>query len=83
MNGLAGALIAVGFAFAQATSASEAQSSDADSTGAQPDPAETEWQPTLNYIALPPSAAPLDNLLPFNGVGANPGLMNTSKSSRR
>ena len=79
MNGLTGALIAAGFAFAQATSASDAQSSDADSTERQPDPAETEWQPTLNYIALPPSAAPLDNLLPFNGVGANPGLMNTSK----
>ncbi len=49
-----------------------------DSTAAA-DPAETEWQPTINYIALPPSATPLDNLLPFNGVGANPGLMNTSK----
>ena len=79
MNGLAGALIAVGFAYAQATSASEAQSSDADSAESQPDPAETEWQPTLHYIDLPPSAAPLDNLLPFNGVGATPNLMNTSK----
>jgi hypothetical protein len=67
LNGLAGALIAVGFAYAQATSASEAQSSDADSAESQPDPAETEWQPTLHYIDLPPSAAPLDNLLPFNG----------------
>jgi hypothetical protein len=38
-----------------------------------------EWQPTLHYIDLPPSAAPLDNLLPFNGVGATPNLMNTSK----
>ena len=75
---LAGAFFAAGFAFSQASAASDAQSSDVDSTAAA-DPAETEWQPTINYIALPPSATPLDNLLPFNGVGANPGLMNTSK----
>ncbi|WP_295680154.1 cell surface protein SprA [uncultured Fibrobacter sp.] len=79
LNGLAGALIAVGFAYAQAASAPESQSSDTDPAEAQPDPAETEWQPSINYIDLPPSAAPLDNLLPFNGVGANPSLMNTNK----
>ena len=79
LNGLAGALIAVGFAYAQAASAPESQSSDTDPAEAQPDPAETEWQPSIHYIDLPPSAAPLDNLLPFNGVGASSNLMNTSK----
>lgn len=45
----------------------------------QADPAETEWQPTINYIALPPSTAPLDNLIPSSAVGASPALMKTSK----
>jgi cell surface protein SprA len=54
-----------------------ADAETADSTAA--DPAETEWQPTLNYFPLPPSATPLNNLLPFGGVGASPRLMKETK----
>ncbi len=43
------------------------------------DPAETEWQPTYQYIALPPSVNPLNGLLPFGGVGSSPRLMNNNK----
>ena len=50
----------------------------ADSTAAA-DPAETEWQPTLQYFPLPASATPLNNLLPFGGVGASPRLMKETK----
>ena len=50
----------------------------ADSVSAA-DPAETEWQPTLQYFPLPPSATPLNNLLPFGGVGASPRLMKETK----
>lgn len=45
----------------------------------EPDPAETEWQPTYQYMELPPSATPLNNLLPFGGIGASPRLMKTTK----
>lgn len=50
-----------------------------DSTEVPEDPAATEWQPTLNYIDLPPSASPLNSLLPFNGVGGSSTLMKTTK----
>lgn len=43
------------------------------------DPAETEWQPTYQYVPLPPSATPLNNMLPFGGIGASPRLMKTTK----
>lgn len=43
------------------------------------DPAETEWQPTYQYMALPPSATPLNSMLPFGGIGASPRLMKTTK----
>ena len=46
---------------------------------AEQDPAETEWQPTYQYMALPPSATPLNSLLPFGGIGASPRLMKTNK----
>ena len=54
-----------------------ADAESADSTAA--DPAETEWQPTLNYFPLPSSATPLNSLLPFGGVGASPRLMKETK----
>ena len=38
-----------------------------------------EWNPAIKYIPVPKSTSPLDGLLPFGGVGARPGLMNTSK----
>ena len=50
---------------------------DAETT--ESDPAETEWQPTYQYISLPPSVTPLNGLLPFGGIGASPRLMSTSK----
>lgn len=43
------------------------------------DPAETEWQPTYQYMELPPSATPLNNMLPFGGIGASPRLMKSTK----
>ena len=56
----------------------------ADSSGyapaeAEPDPAETEWQPTYQYMELPPSATPLNGMLPFGGVGASPRLMKNNR----
>ena len=38
-----------------------------------------EWTPSVKYLPVPKSTSPLDGLLPFNGVGARAGLMNTSK----
>lgn len=43
------------------------------------DPAETEWQPTYQYMPLPPSATPLNSMLPFGGIGSSPRLMKTTK----
>ena len=37
------------------------------------------WAPAIKYFPVPKSTSPLDGLLPFGGVGARPGLMNTSK----
>jgi len=51
----------------------------AEATAESPDPAETEWQPTLQYFPLPPSSNPLNSLLPFGGVGASPRLMKETK----
>ena len=41
--------------------------------------AEEVWTPAIKYLPVPKSTSPLDGLLPFGGVGARPGLMNTSK----
>ena len=68
--------LAVGIAWSQSDSVSVVSASDAESA---PDPAETEWQPTYQYISLPPSVTPLNGLLPFGGIGASPTLMSTSK----
>ena len=69
--------LAVGIAWAQSDSVSVVSASDAETS--EPDPAETEWQPTYQYIALPPSVNPLNGLLPFGGIGSSPTLMSTSK----
>ena len=69
--------LAVGIAWSQSDSASVVSASDAETT--EPDPAETEWQPTYQYISLPPSVTPLNGLLPFGGIGSSPRLMSTSK----
>ena len=72
-------LTAFGVAWSQgdAPMSVSADAESADSTAA--DPAETEWQPTLNYFPLPSSATPLNSLLPFGGVGASPRLMKETK----
>lgn len=72
-----GVAVAAGFAWSQGDSASVV-SAGADEPEVV-DPAEEEWQPTLQYIDLPPSVNPLNGLLPFGGIGASPRLMNTSK----
>ena len=69
--------LAVGIAWSQSDSVSVVSASDAEA--AEPDPAETEWQPTYQYISLPPSVTPLNGLLPFGGIGASPTLMSTNK----
>ena len=69
--------LAVGIAWSQSDSVSVVSASDAETS--EPDPAETEWQPTYQYIALPPSVNPLNGLLPFGGIGSSPTLMSTSK----
>ena len=76
-------LLVPGFALSQedasgdgvAASAEEGEESSAEAH----DPAETEWQPTLQYFPLPPSSNPLNSLLPFGGVGASPRLMKETK----
>ena len=73
----AGISLAVGVAWSQSDSVSVVSASDAETT--ESDPAETEWQPTYQYISLPPSVTPLNGLLPFGGIGASPRLMSTSK----
>lgn len=70
-----GVAVAAGLAWSQGDSSSVISASD--TTAA--DPAENEWQPTLQYISLPPSVTPLNGLLPFGGVGASPSLMSNSK----
>ena len=69
--------LAVGIAWSQSDSVSVVSASDSETS--EPDPAETEWQPTYQYISLPPSVTPLNGLLPFGGIGASPTLMSTSK----
>mgnify|MGYP007070210559 FL=1 len=69
--------LAVGVAWSQSDSVSVVSASDAEAS--EPDPAETEWQPTYQYISLPPSVNPLNGLLPFGGVGSSPTLMSNSK----
>lgn len=73
----AGISLAVGVAWSQSDSVSVVSANDAETT--ESDPAETEWQPTYQYISLPPSVTPLNGLLPFGGIGASPRLMSTSK----
>ncbi len=73
----AGISLAVGIAWSQSDSVSVVSASDAEVS--EPDPAETEWQPTYQYISLPPSVNPLNGLLPFGGVGSSPTLMSNSK----
>ena len=77
---LALCLVAFGISWSQENAPADvpAATGNADSTAAQ-DPAETEWQPTLDYFPLPPSTYPLNGLLPFGGVGASPMLMKTNK----
>ncbi len=72
-----GFAVAAGFAWSQDDSVSVV-SADSDESQAA-DPAETEWQPSLQYISLPPSVNPLNSLLPFGGVGSSPRLMSTNK----
>lgn len=72
-----GVALTAGFAWSQSDSTSVVSASDAEVS--DPDPAETEWQPTLQYISLPPSVNPLNGMLPFGGIGASPRLMNDSK----
>ena len=69
--------LAVGIAWSQSDSVSVVSAADAEVS--DPDPAETEWQPTYQYISLPPSVNPLDGLLPFGGIGSSPRLMSTSR----
>lgn len=66
--------LAAGFAWSQSDSASVVSSESS-----EPDPAETEWQPTYQYVELPPSATPLNSLLPFGGIGASPRLMKSNR----
>ena len=77
---LALCLAAFGISWSQESAPADvpAATGNADSTAAQ-DPAETEWQPTLDYFPLPPSTYPLNSLLPFGGVGASPMLMKTNR----
>lgn len=37
------------------------------------------WTPAVKYLPVPKSTSPLDGLLPFGGIGARPGLMNSSR----
>ncbi len=71
-----GVVLTTGFAVAQTDSASVVSAGDEEPAA---DPAETEWQPTLQYISLPPSVNPLNSMLPFGGVGASPRLMKDTK----
>lgn len=73
LSGCFAFLLASGFAWSQTDTTVVSAQSEA------PDPAETEWQPTYQYMELPPSASPLNSLLPFGGVGASPRLMKNSK----
>ena len=79
MGILALSLLAPGFALSQEESSGEGVSASAEEAEQPADPAETEWQPTLQYFPLPPSSNPLNSLLPFGGVGASPRLMKETK----
>ncbi len=79
MGFLALSLLAPGFALSQEDSSGDRVSASAQESEQPADPAETEWQPTYQYMALPPSATPLNSLLPFGGIGASPSLMKTNK----
>jgi len=75
-----GVAFTAGIAWSQSDSVSTVSAGDDNATTvASSDPAETEWQPTLQYMDLPPSADPLSNMLPFGGVGASPTLMKNTK----
>ncbi len=75
----AGVALAAGFAWSQADSTVSVSADSEETQVSSTDPAETEWQPTLQYIELPPSVNPLNGLLPFGGVGASPRLMADTK----
>ena len=80
MGFLALCLLAPGFALSQEDVSGDGSSASAEEPAEQAaDPAETEWQPTLQYFPLPPSSNPLNSLLPFGGVGASPRLMKETK----
>lgn len=72
-----GVALTASLAWSQSDSMSVVSAADAEV--AEPDPAETEWQPTMQYMELPPSASPLSGMAPFGGIGASPRLMNNSK----
>jgi len=72
-----GVALTAGFAWSQSDSMSVVSAANAEV--AEPDPAETEWQPSMQYMSLPPSMNPLSGMAPFGGIGASPRLMNTSK----
>ena len=71
-----GVVLTTGFAVAQTDSASVVSAGDEEPAA---DPAESEWQPSMQYIPLPPSVNPLNGLLPFGGIGASPRLMKDDK----
>lgn len=76
-------LLALGVAWSQddapAVVSASGDSESAEAGDAAGDPAENEWQPSLQYLPLPPSTTPLNSLLPFGGVGASPRLMKATK----
>lgn len=72
--------IAVGIAWSAGDSVTVVSAADSEvGNGEEADPAETEWQPTMQYISLPPSVTPLNGLLPFGGIGASNKLMSNNK----
>lgn len=56
-----------------------ASANDQATTISADDAASDEWQPSYQYIALPPSVTPLNGLLPFSGIGSTSSLMSNSK----
>ncbi|WP_254917650.1 cell surface protein SprA [Fibrobacter sp. UWH1] len=72
-----GVALTAGFAWSQSDSMSVVSAADAEV--GEVDPAETEWQPTMQYMELPPSVTPLSGMAPFGGIGSSPRLMNTMK----
>ncbi len=77
---LALCLAAFGISWSQESAPADVAPAVENAEEAQPqDPAETEWQPTLDYFPLPPSTYPLNSLLPFGGVGSSPMLMKSNR----